>query len=67
VAGPGSISCNVTTSPCVRDLNYGTAVPLTATPASGQRFVGWTQDCTGTALCQPVMTANHSVTATFKP
>jgi PKD repeat protein len=41
-------------------------VTLTATPASGRHFIGWSGDCTGKALtCQVTMDKARSVTATF--
>ena len=38
---------------------------LTATPAAGQVFRGWTGGCTGTGACQVTMDGSKSVTATF--
>jgi hypothetical protein len=67
VSGPGVLPCDSGTTPCAQDLDYGTALPLTATAAPGHRFTGWSQDCAGVGLCKPVMTATRSVTATFKP
>ena len=46
----------------------GTSVTLTATPATGYTFTGWSGDLTGTT--NPVtitMTGNKTVTATFAP
>jgi hypothetical protein len=65
VSGTG-VSCDAASTPCLTDYDYGTSVPLTAVAAAGYRFTGWSQDCTGTGACSPLMTANHSVTATFK-
>ncbi len=65
VTGPG-YACNQDTTPCAQIFTYGTVEPLTPAAAPGFRFTGWTQDCSGTAACKPTMTANHSVTATFK-
>jgi len=66
VSGPG-VSCDDGSTPCALDFDYGTSLPLTATAEPGFRFTGWSQDCAGVGACSPLMTANHSVTATFKP
>ena len=65
VTGPGYF-CDQDTTPCAQIFPYGTVETLTPLAAPGFRFTGWTQDCTGVAACKPTMTANHSVTATFK-
>ena len=61
VAG-GAISCGAT---CSANVASGTAVTLTATPASGSTFGGWSGACTGTGSCVVTMTAARAVTATF--
>jgi len=43
----------------------GTAVTLTAAPASGSRFAGWSGACSGSGVCKLAMTANRAVTAKF--
>jgi len=58
----GGIACGAT---CTEDLAYGTAVTLTAAPASGYTFAGWSGACTGTGTCSVTMTAARNVTATF--
>jgi endo-1,4-beta-xylanase len=58
----GGINCGAT---CTASIASGTAVTLTATPASGSSFTGWSGACTGTGSCIVTMTANQSVTATF--
>src|SRR3989338_8716800 len=58
----GSINCGVT---CTASLTAGTAVTLTATPAPGSTFAGWSGACSGTASCAITMDAAKSVTATF--
>jgi thermitase len=61
VSGPG-INCG---SDCTETYNAGTQVTLTATPASGSTFVGWSGACSGTGSCTLTMNSNKSVTATF--
>ena len=59
----GTISCPST---CSHAYTSGTQVFLTATPASGSVFAGWSGGgCSGTGGCQVTMTANTGVTATF--
>ncbi|MCK7533088.1 MAG: hypothetical protein MZV63_19660 [Marinilabiliales bacterium] len=57
-----SINCGAT---CSASFDSGTAVTLTASPASGSTFGGWSGACTGTGTCTVTMTAARSVTATF--
>lgn len=57
-----AINCGVT---CSHVYTSGIAVTLTAAPASGSTFTGWSGACTGTGTCQLTMTANESVVATF--
>ena len=52
-------------SDCTGTYVHGTAVTLTATPATGSTFAGWSGDCTGTGTCTVTMNAAKSVTATF--
>ena len=53
-------------SPDQPDYDFGTLVDLTATPATGWHFVGWSGDATGnTNPLQVTMDANKSITATF--
>jgi Divergent InlB B-repeat domain len=62
-SNPGGISCPGT---CIANFSAGTTVSLTATPAVGSTFAGWSGDCSG-ADCSVVMDVNRSVTATFNP
>ena len=58
----GGINCGVA---CSAVLVATTPVDLTATPAPGYRFDGWSGACTGTGLCSLTMTADLSVTPSF--
>jgi len=58
----GHINCGTT---CSYNYDNGAQVTLTATPASGWTFAGWSGACSGTGSCQLTMTQNLSVTATF--
>ncbi len=58
----GGINCGAT---CSATFNTGTAVTLTATPAAGYTFGGWTLDCAGTGTCNVTMNGNRNVTALF--
>jgi hypothetical protein len=51
---------------CGETLDQGTVVTLSATPAAGSRFVGWSgEGCSGTGTCEVTMSAARNVTATF--
>lgn len=65
--GSGTVSGNGITCPgaCSATLTDGTAATLTATPAQGSTFSGWSGACTGTGACTVTMSADESVTATF--
>jgi hypothetical protein len=62
-SSPAGINCGLD---CSQSYNHGTAVTLTATPASGFTFGGWSGGgCTGTGACVVTVTGATSVTATF--
>ena len=61
-SSPARISC---VSTCSSSFNVGATVTLTATPATGSRFSGWTGACTGSGTCAVTMNQARSVTATF--
>ncbi|MBK7660383.1 MAG: hypothetical protein IPJ28_15195 [Betaproteobacteria bacterium] len=59
---PAGIACGST---CVADFASGSVVSLSATPAPGSFFAGWSGACTGTGACSVTMDAAKAVTATF--
>ncbi len=66
----GSINCTSTdgiaSGTCSTSLAGGATVTLTATPASGSTFAGWSGACNGAnQICTVVMAAAKSVTASF--
>lgn len=62
ISGSGSVARN----PNAASYAAGTVVTLTATPAAGFQFAGWSGDLTGTTNpAQITMSANRTVTATF--
>ncbi|MGH9524408.1 MAG: InlB B-repeat-containing protein, partial [Terriglobales bacterium] len=53
---------------CSASINTGSTIVLTAAPATGSVFAGWTGDCTGTSTCSVLVgTTASAVTATFSP
>jgi hypothetical protein len=64
VAGAG-IDCG---TDCAETVPSGTTVTLSAAPATGATFTGWTGGgCAGTGTCVVTVSANLTVTATFAP
>jgi PKD domain/Divergent InlB B-repeat domain len=62
VSGPG-ISCP---PECSHEYANGESVTLTATPAPGSTFTGWSGGgCSGTGACEVTMSVKQNVTATF--
>jgi uncharacterized repeat protein (TIGR02543 family) len=61
---PPGIDCGPT---CSAEFSSRTEVLLTATPASGSTFAGWSGNsaCGGNSTCELTMNKNQSVTATF--
>jgi hypothetical protein len=60
---PAGISCGST---CSAHFPSGTSVKLTAVPAGGAAFSGWSGACSGTAAtCTVAMSADKSVSARF--
>ncbi len=68
IGGSGSVSIGATTcaSTCSVTVEQGAQLTLTATPASGYTFAGWSGGgCTGTAACVTTIAAATQVFATF--
>jgi Divergent InlB B-repeat domain len=62
-SAPSGIDCGLV---CSAEFEEGKDVTLTATPASGSTFAGWSGGgCSGTGPCQLALSAATSVTATF--
>jgi hypothetical protein len=64
LVGGGGIACPGT---CLKSFVPGTAVTLTAVPASGSTFAGWSGACGGTGACHVTLSADRAVTAAFAP
>lgn len=62
---PSGINCPSRACPPA-SFTRGTSVTLTATPAEGSVFQGWSGDCSG-QTCEVAMDRDTSVTATFEP
>lgn len=60
-SAPAGINCTPT---CSASFASGTQVTLTATPATGSTFTGWSA-CEGTGTCTVTINAATAVTATF--
>jgi hypothetical protein len=59
----GDIDCGTT---CTKMYTPGAMVVLTAVPDSMITFAGWGGDCNGTSTCSLAMSADHTVSASFK-
>ncbi|HEX4870774.1 MAG TPA: DUF4394 domain-containing protein, partial [Nevskiaceae bacterium] len=61
---PAGIDCGTV---CTANYVSGTVVSLTATPAAGFVFDGWSGACTGSGACSVTVDQARSVGATFIP
>lgn len=61
-SSPAGIACGAT---CSVSVVAGTQITLTATPATGSTFTGWSGACSGTAACTLTISASTTATATF--
>jgi ABC-type phosphate transport system substrate-binding protein len=61
-SSPVGIACG---SQCEAAYLFGSEVTLTATPAEGSTFAGWSGACSGTGSCTVTMSAAREVTAEF--
>jgi hypothetical protein len=61
---PARIDCGST---CSGEFFEGITVTLTATPASGSRFAGWSGACSGIGACAVEIGESQSVNAEFVP
>jgi hypothetical protein len=59
---PAGIDCGAT---CVADFVYNTEVTLSAHPAAGSTFTGWSGWCAGAGDCSLTMAGPRSAVATF--
>jgi hypothetical protein len=61
-SSPAGISCGAT---CSAGFNEGSVVSLTAVPAAGSAFSGWSGACSGSGACSVTMSQARNVTANF--
>ena len=62
-SAPSGISCG---TDCSEPYLSGTTVTLTAAPAAGSTFAGWSGACSGKSTCTVSLTADTTVTASFR-
>ncbi len=65
-SSPAGINCGNGNTDCSETVNQGTSITLTANPASGYEFTGWSGACSGRGTCSvTVDSASADVTANF--
>jgi hypothetical protein len=66
-SSPSPINCSASSSTCSGSFQLNSAVTMTATPASGSSFGGWSSNCTPTnsLVCTVTMSNNETVGAIF--
>ena len=71
LAGSGEVTSDLPgidcTASCTTQWDPGSAVTLTAQPASSMRFVGWQGACTGIGVCKVTLSQAVNVSALFGP
>jgi Divergent InlB B-repeat domain len=58
----GGVNCG---AECSGRFSRGAEVTLTATPAAGSTFTGWSGACSGVGTCEVTLSEDRKVTATF--
>jgi large repetitive protein len=61
-SSPAGIDCGAA---CSASFDSGASVTLTATPAAGSAFTGWSGACTGNTTCSVKLSADTAVAASF--
>jgi DNA-binding beta-propeller fold protein YncE len=61
-SNPAGVNCGTS---CTASFATGTAVNLTASPAAGSTFSGWSSACAGAGSCNLALNSDDFVTATF--
>ncbi len=62
----GITACGTPVGICEASYDEGTVVTLTAQPATGSEFTGWSEGCSGTGACQVTVGADATPTARFE-
>jgi hypothetical protein len=62
----GITACGTPGGVCEASYDDGTVVTLSAQPAAGSEFAGWSSGCSGTGACQVTIGAGTTPTARFE-